>query len=57
MEQYCARLNQAYKLLKAARNSAIAAFYFEIFFECGLTYAFPINLTAFLRLLKLFIDN
>ena len=32
MEQYCARLNQAYKLLKAACNSAIAASHFEKWF-------------------------
>ena len=37
MEQYCARLSQAYKLLKATRNSEIAALYFEKCFKWGLT--------------------
>ena len=57
MEQYCARLSQAYNLSKAAHNSEIAAPYFEEYFKCVLTYVFPINLTAFLRLLKLFIES
>ena len=29
MEQYCARLSQAHKLSKAARNSEIAASHYE----------------------------
>ena len=43
MEQYCARLSQAYKLSKAARNSEIADLHFEKCSKCVLTKFLKFN--------------